>query len=229
MASQSSGQTTHSPHGGRESTQGHHHSHFDDLLAAAGMEGIDSSHMERLASEIPEPDDAIFHTMDAENRTRGERPLNPILHAMVVIVSDAPEGENRSGELVAELLSEEDFLVDAVLQVESRKPAIRQAIQTAVVGGADLVVTIGATGTGPRDKAPEATKAELDRKIPGIAEAIRASGLSANSLDAGLSRGVAGISGSTVIVNLAGSRGAIRDGMATLGPLVRHVIADMNR
>ena len=74
-----------------------------------------------------------------------------------------------------------------------------------------------------------ATRAELDRKVPGIAEAIRASGLSANSLDAGLSRGVAGISGSTVIVNLAGSRGAIRDGMATLGPLVRHVIADMNR
>ena len=79
------------------------------------------------------------------------------------------------------------------------------------------------------DGAYRSARAELDRKVPGIAEALRASGLSANSLDAGLSRGVACISGSTVIVNLAGSRGAIRDGMATLGPLVRHVIADMNR
>ena len=241
MASESPSQSAPSSRGGHHAahgqhhSQGHtqqhggHHSRVDDLLAAAGMDSVDASHMERLTSEIPEPDDSIFHTLDAEDRTRGERPLNPLLHAMVVIVSDAPEGENRSGELVAELLSEEDFLVDAVLQVESRKPAIRQAIQTAVVGGADLVVTIGGTGTGPRDKAPEATRAELDRKVPAIAEAIRASGLSANSLDAGLSRGVAGISGSTVIVNLAGSRGAIRDGMATLGPLVRHVIADMNR
>ena len=69
---------------------------------------------------------------------------------------------------------------------------------------------------GPRDKTPEATHKELDRKIPGIAEALRSSGLSANSLHAGLSRGIAGVSGSTVIVNIAGSREAIRDGMATL-------------
>ena len=65
--------------------------------------------------------------------------------------------------------------------------------------------------------------------MPGIAEALRSSGLAASSLEAGLSRGVAGVSGSTVVVNLAGTRSAIRDGMATLCPLVRHVIADMNR
>ena len=145
-----------------------------------------------------------------------------------MLVTDFPEEKAKNGELVAELLAEEGFLVDAVLNVESRKSAIRKVIQTAVVGGADLVVTIGGTGTGPRDKTPEATRAELDRKVPGIAEALRASGLAANSLDAGLSRGVAGISGSTVVVNIAGSRGAIRDGMATLGPLVRHVVDDMN-
>ena len=82
---------------------------------------------------------------------------------------------------------------------------------------------------GSRDKAPEAAHAEMERKVPGLAEALRSSGLAANSLEAGLSRGVAGVSGSTLVVNIAGSRSAIRDGMATLCPLARYVIADMNR
>lgn len=199
-----------------------------DINEVAVMKSVDHAQVERLAEEIPEPDDALFHSLDAKERTREQLLDDPPLHAMVVLVTDFPEEKAKNGELVAELLVEEGFLVDAVLSVESRKGAIRKAIQTAVVGGADLVVTIGGTGTGPRDKTPEATRAELDRKISGIAEALRSSGLAANSLDAGLSRGVAGISGSTVVVNIAGSRGAIRDGMATLGPLVRHVVDDMN-
>lgn len=185
--------------------------------------------MESLVEDIPEPDDSLFHTLDAESRTRGESSRRALLHAMVVIVTDKKTDEEGFGELVAELLAEEDFLVDAVVTVQSRKPAIRKALQTAVVGGTDLVVTIGGTGNGPRDKTPEATRAELDRKIPGIAEALRSSGLSANSLDAGLSRGVAGVAGSTVIVNIAGTRGAVRDGMAALGPLVRFVIEDLTK
>lgn len=199
-----------------------------DINEVMAMSSVDHAQVDRLAEEIPEPDDALFHTLDAQERTREQLSNEPPLHAMVVLVTDFPEEKAKNGELVAELLAEEGFLVDAVLNVESRKSAIRKVIQTAVVGGADLVVTIGGTGTGPRDKTPEATRAELDRKVPGIAEALRASGLAANSLDAGLSRGVAGISGSTVVVNIAGSRGAIRDGMATLGPLVRHVVGDMN-
>ena len=198
-----------------------------DINEVMAMSSVDHAQVDRLAEEIPEPDDALFHTLDAQERSREQLSDEPPLHAMVVLVTDFPEEKAKNGELVAELLAEEGFLVDAVLNVESRKSAIRKVIQTAVVGGADLVVTIGGTGTGPRDKTPEATRAELDRKVPGIAEALRASG-SANSLDAGLSRGVAGISGSTVVVNIAGSRGAIRDGMATLGPLVRHVVGDMN-
>lgn len=199
-----------------------------DINEVAAMKSVDHAQVDRLAEEIPEPDDELFRSLDAEERTREELRDEPPVHAMVVLVTDFPEEKAKNGELVAELLAEEGFFVDAVLSVESRKSAIRKAIQTAVVGGADLVVTIGGTGTGPRDKTPEATRAELDRKIPGVAEALRASGLAANSLDAGLSRGVAGISGSTVVVNIAGSRGAIRDGMATLGPLVRHVVGDMN-
>ena len=76
--------------------------------------------------------------------------------------------------------------------------------------------------------APEATGAVLDRELPGIAEALRASGVAAGSTDAGLSRGLAGISGSTLVVNLADSRAAVRDGMATLGPLAAHVIAELS-
>ena len=189
---------------------------------------VDKEELERITGGIPEPDDALFHTLDEESRMYHDHRRRTLLRAMVVIVTDEPEKHARFGELVGELLTEEDFIVDAVVEVESRKSAIRQAIQTGVVGGTDLVVTIGGTGVGPRDKTPEATNKELDRKIPGITEALRSSGLSANSLQAGLSRGIAGVSGSTVIVNIAGSREAIRDGMATLGPLVRHVIDELN-
>ncbi|KAB1504103.1 MogA/MoaB family molybdenum cofactor biosynthesis protein [Corynebacterium sp. 320] len=192
------------------------------------MENLRANLQESHVDDIPEPDDSLFHTLDAQQRTRSDN-QRMLLHAMVVIVTDKQTDETGAGELVAELLAEDDFRVDAVVTVPSRKPAIRQAIQTAVVGGTDLVVTVGGTGHGPRDKTPEATRAELDRKIPGISEALRSSGLAANSLEAGLSRGVSGVAGSTVVVNIASTRSAIRDGMAALGPLVRHVVADMNR
>jgi len=84
-----------------------------------------------------------------------------------------------------------------------------------VIGGVDLVITVGGTGVSPRDVTADATAGVLDRPIPGIAEAIRASGLAAGAVDAGLSRGLVGVSGSTLVVNLASSRAAIRDGMAT--------------
>ena len=193
------------------------------------MDSVDPADIDRLISQVQEPDDQVFHQLDMNSRSNGERREHALLHAMVVIISDEENGKDQSGELVTELLTEENFLVDAIVHVESRKSAIRKAIQTAVVGGADLVITVGATGLGSRDKAPEAAHAEIDRKVPGIAEALRSSGLAASSLEAGLSRGVAGVSGSTVVVNLAGTRSAIRDGMETLCPLVRHVISDMNR
>lgn len=201
---------------------------LEENLRLPTVDAVTHAEVERLGETVEEPSDELLHELDAHARIKERTPELPLLHAMVVIVSDE-DNVDQSGELVTELLREENFLVDAIVHVESRKPAIRKAIQTAVVGGADLVITVGATGMGPRDKAPEAANAELDRKVPGIAEALRSSGLAANSLDAGLSRGVAGISGSTLVVNLAGTRGAIRDGMATLCPLARHVIADMNR
>ena len=151
--------------------------------------------------------------------------------ALVVVVDDRVshgEREDSTGPLVTELLEEARLVVDGVVVVPGDPVAIRNALNTAVIGGVDLVVTIGGTGVSPRDVTADATAGVLDRPIPGIAEAIRASGLAAGAVDAGLSRGLVGVSGSTLVVNLAPSRAAIRDGMATLTPLVAHVIAELS-
>ncbi len=151
-----------------------------------------------------------------------EQPEGSAGRALVVVVDDRRArgvAEDHSGPLVTELLIEAGFVVDGVVVVSADEVEIRNALNTAVIGGVDLVVSVGGTGVSPRDVAPEATMALLDRELPGIAEALRASGLAAGSSDAGLSRGLAGISGSTLVVNMAGSRAAVRDGMATLCPL----------
>src|SRR5246500_1209790 len=136
--------------------------------------------------------------------------------------------EDHSGPLVTELLTEAGFVVDGVVVVAADEVEIRNALNTAVIGGVDLVVSVGGTGVTPRDVTPEATVEILDRELLGISEAIRASGLSSGIIDAGLSRGLAGISGSTLVVNLAGSRYAVRDGMATLNPLAARIIGQLS-
>lgn len=149
--------------------------------------------------------------------------------ALVVVVGDRASEDSRTQELMVELLGEDGYYVDAVIDVPSVKSRIRQALETGVVGGVDLVVTVGGVGVGPRDRVPEATRKVLDRRLQGIEEALRASALSAGALDGALSRGLAGVSGSTVIVNIADSRAAVRDGMSTLGPLVDFVCDDLGR
>ena len=150
--------------------------------------------------------------------------------ALVVVVDDrtAHGDEDHSGPLVTELLTEAGFVVDGVVAVAADEAEIRKVLNTAVIGGVDLVVSVGGTGVTPRDVTPEATRDILDREILGIAEAIRASGLAAGVIDAGLSRGLAGVSGSTLVVNLAGSRYAVRDGMATLNPLAAQIAGQLS-
>ena len=199
----------------------------------ASISEVDHAAVDRLAAAIAEPD--LDELLDLEREEEAQRKIRQteeptVGRALVVLVDDNPtEKASRRGALIAELLVEGGFGVDAVVTVENRKGPIRKALETAVIGGADLVVTVGGVGAGPRDRAPEATRAVLDRKIPGLTQALRASGLACGATDAGLSRGVSGISGSTVVVNLASSRAAIRDGMATLLPLARYVIDDMQR
>lgn len=168
---------------------------------------------------------------DGYTVTPMEQPEGASGRALVVVVDDRQArgvAEDHSGALVTVLLAEAGFVVDGVVVVSADEVEIRNALNTAVIGGVDLVVSVGGTGVTPRDVTPEATRGVLDREVPGIAEALRASGLAAGSSDAGLSRGLAGISGSTVVVNLAGSRSAVRDGMATLGPMAAQVIAELS-
>lgn len=160
-----------------------------------------------------------------------EQPGELVGRALVVVVDDRTahgDEEDHSGPLVTELLGEAGFVVDGVVVVAADEVEIRNALNTAVIGGVDLVVSVGGTGVTPRDVTPEATVDLLDRELLGIAEALRASGLSAGVSDAGLSRGLAGISGSTLVVNLAGSRAAVRDGMATLTPLAVQIIGQLS-
>jgi molybdenum cofactor synthesis domain-containing protein len=160
-----------------------------------------------------------------------ERSAQRLGRALIVIVDDrVAHGENEDtvGPLVTELLEENGFIVDGTVAVAGESVVIRNALNTAVIGGVDVVITVGGTGVSPRDVTPDATLGVLDRPIPGIAEAIRSSGLAAGAVDAGISRGLVGISGSTLVVNLAGSRSAVRDGMATLSALVPHVIDQLS-
>ncbi|MFD7655478.1 molybdenum cofactor biosynthesis protein B [Actinosynnema sp. NPDC059797] len=160
-----------------------------------------------------------------------ERSAQRLGRALVVIVDDRVahgEHDDSTGPLVTELLEEAGFIVDGTVAVEGEVAGIRAALNTAVIGGVDLVVTVGGTGVSPRDVTPDATQGVLDRPINGIAEALRASGLAAGAVDAGISRGLVGVSGSTLVVNLAGSRAAVRDGMATLSALVPYVIDQLS-
>jgi molybdenum cofactor synthesis domain-containing protein len=148
------------------------------------------------------------------------------MKAVVLTVSDRAAAGTRtdeSGPLAAELLAAQGFEVTRQLTPDD-SPAISDALRAAVDGGADLVITTGGTGLAPRDVTPEATKALIDRPADGIAELIRRSG---SVPTAALSRGIAGVSGRTLIINLAGSTGAVRDGIAALEPLLAHAVSQL--
>jgi molybdenum cofactor synthesis domain-containing protein len=100
---------------------------------------------------------------------------------------------------------------------------VAEALQAAIADGIDVVLTSGGTGVTPTDRTPEATRPLLDFEIPGIAESIRA--YSRDKVPAAaLSRGLAGVAGRTLVVNLPGSTGGARDGLAVLGPILRHTV-----
>jgi molybdenum cofactor synthesis domain-containing protein len=148
------------------------------------------------------------------------------LRALAITVSNrAAAGiyEDRSGPVLAGLLAEAGCSVDGPVVVPDGEP-VEAALRDAVAGGYDVVVTTGGTGLTPGDLTPEMTRRVLDREIPGIAEAIRAAGMAAGVPAAMLSRGLAGLAGGVVIVNLAGSTGGVRDGMAVLAPVLRHAV-----
>jgi molybdopterin adenylyltransferase len=144
------------------------------------------------------------------------------VRAAVLTVSDgvhAGERADRSGAVLEELLAAEGFEVVRRV-VPDEQSAISDAIGELSEHTA-LVLTTGGTGFAPRDVTPEATRSVLDRDAPGVSEAIRADAL-ARTPHALLSRGVAGLRGATLVVNLPGSPGGCRDGFAVIKPAVRH-------
>ena len=132
------------------------------------------------------------------------------------------EREDRSGDLLAGLLEVDGYDVGRRVVADDRD-AITAALAE-LADGAALVLTTGGTGLGPRDVTPEATAEALDRPAPGIAEAIRADAV-ARTPHGLLSRGMAGVRGTTLVVNLPGSTGGCRDGYAVIRPALEHAVS----
>lgn len=148
--------------------------------------------------------------------------------AAVITVSDRSsrgEREDTSGPLLASLLREIGLEAADPVVVPDEVGAVQAAIRAAAASY-DLVVTTGGTGLSPRDVTPEATRPLLDRELPGIAEALRQR--NADKVPtAVLSRGLAGTIGTTLVVNLPGSTGGVRDGVGVVAPVLDHALAQL--
>jgi len=148
------------------------------------------------------------------------------LPATVVVASNrAAAGiyADTTGPLLADFLDELGFEVEPAVVVPDGDP-VGAAIAAAVAGGSRVVLTTGGTGLTPTDQTPEVTRPLLDREIPGIAESIRAAGVAKGIPTAMLSRGLAGLAGTCLVVNLPGSRGGVKDAIEVLRPVLEHAV-----
>jgi molybdenum cofactor synthesis domain-containing protein len=149
--------------------------------------------------------------------------------AVVVVASNrAAAGvyEDRTGPVIVKWLCERGYQTPDPVVVPDGSP-VRDAVAEAVADAVDVVLTTGGTGISPTDRTPEATEPLLDRRLPGLADAIRSAGLP-KVPTAVLSRGLAGVAGRTLVVNLPGSTGGVRDGLAVLDRVLDHAIEQLH-
>jgi molybdenum cofactor synthesis domain-containing protein len=149
--------------------------------------------------------------------------------ALVITVSTRASAgvyPDRSGPILATALAELDFEVDGPLVVPDGEE-VGQALRDGVEQGYAVILTTGGTGLNPQDHTPEQTRVVLDYEIPQLPAAIARYGVDHGVPTALLSRGLAGVAGRSLIINLPGSSGAARDGMAVLGPLLVHAVSQI--
>jgi molybdenum cofactor synthesis domain-containing protein len=135
--------------------------------------------------------------------------------------------EDRSGHALADGLRELGFTVEGPHVRPDDVDELSAVLRAAVDMEFDVILTTGGTGLSPTDVTPEATRAVIEREAPGIAEALRRYGAELGVPTSVLSRGLAGVAGRTLIVNLPGSTGGVRDALAVLGPLLPHVVSQL--
>jgi molybdenum cofactor synthesis domain-containing protein len=130
---------------------------------------------------------------------------------------------DRTGPLIVTALREWGYEVDDATVVPDGEP-VSEAIVAALATAPAVLITTGGTGISPTDATPEMTRRHLDREVPGIAEAIRAAGVLKGVPTAMLSRGVAGVAGRSLVVNLPGSTGGVKDALGVLAEVIAHAV-----
>lgn len=162
-------------------------------------------------------------------RVAGEAGVSRPRAAVIVASNRAAAGvyADETGPLIVHALQQWGFDTAPAAVVPDGE-AVGDALRAAVDAGARVVLTTGGTGVSPTDQTPEQTAPVIDRPLPGIAEAIRAHGVAKGVPTAMLSRGVAGLAGTALVVNLPGSKGGVADALEVLRDVVPHVVAQVD-